>query len=115
MCRVCLRIMLNFYITDEVLADIGTDWSAASELIRNTATKFGDKAGALTAASGFERKSGDFKVVIKQIQQIIDPKNVSWPLRVAQTLGKSRPTGMIADFLGADVIKALWDPVSGPD
>jgi ABC-type branched-subunit amino acid transport system ATPase component len=99
----------NLYFTDEVLASFGTNWETARELIKTKAPDFGAKSGALVLATDLDRKSGDFKNVLRQIQQIIDPKNVPWTLRVAQTLGNSRPSGMVEEFLGSELVAALWE------
>lgn len=43
-----------------------------------------------------------------QITQILDPKNVHWTIRVARAIGEKRPTRQLLEFLGADVVNALW-------
>lgn len=98
----------NLYLSDEVLALIGTTWIDARGKIAAEAGKFGGKEPMLRAVADADRKSGDFKQVIQQIALILDPKQVSWTTRVAQTLGRSHPTGQLADFLGEDTVRSLW-------
>lgn len=98
----------NLYLTDEVLALIGTNWQQAADLIVAEADKYGEKAPALKRAKGWDRKGGDFKILISEIAKIIDPKNVHWTIRVAHAIGRLKPQGQLAEYLGDEVLRSLW-------
>lgn len=51
---------------------------------------------------------GGVKDVINEIASTLDPKNVHWTVRVGVTIGRSIPAGQLREFLGADVVSALW-------
>lgn len=109
----------NLYLTDEVLATLGTDWATASQKIAQEATKFGNKAETLANAPAWDRKTDDIKSVINELNTILDHKNVHWTIRTAQTIGRVRPSGQLADFLGGEVVNYLWglgpEAVTTPD
>ncbi|MGM0586924.1 MAG: ATP-dependent nuclease [Bacteroidota bacterium] len=99
----------NLYLTDEVLSDIGIDWTDASDSINDKAGQFGNKEDELKKlAVDSDRISADYKNVIKEIEKCIDPKNVLWSQRVGQVIGKSVPTGQLREFLGEEVCDAIW-------
>ena len=98
----------NLYLTDEVLKVVGTTWPDAAALIREKSGSFGDKAKELFRAPDWDRRNEDLKPVISAVAQILDPKNVLWTVRVGTTIGRSKPEGELADFLGAATICALW-------
>lgn len=98
----------NLYITDEVLALIGTNWEDASRKIVTESHRFGNKQGFLSSAVSWDRKNQDIKHVIEEISRVIDPKAVHWTARLGITLGRSKPSGMLAEFLGEGVVSALW-------
>lgn len=98
----------NLYLTDEVLELLGTNWRDASARIVAEADKFGNKAAQLKGAATWDRKNGDIKAIIQEISHTLDIKNVHWTIRVAQATGRKRPSGQLADFLGLEVIDALW-------
>ena len=98
----------NLYLTDEVLALLGTDWNTAKAKILAAAPEYGQKREKLETAVGWDRKSVDIKEVIEQLSLILDPKKVHWTLRVAKAIGDIRPKGQLGEFLGEEVILALW-------
>jgi hypothetical protein len=100
----------NLYITDEVLGDIGTTWANAVTAIQSAAAQnaFGNKSGFLGSIGAVDRESGDFKNYIAEIARVIDSKNVDWTVRVGQTIGRRKPTGQLASFLGPEVVAAFW-------
>lgn len=100
----------NLYLTDEVLTLFELDWPTAKERIIAAAPTFGQKQQKLEAVEGWDRRLADVKDVIEQLSQILDPKKVHWTLRVAKVIGTARPSGQIAEFLGGEVIEALWGP-----
>lgn len=102
----------NLFLTDEVLAALGTTWQDASAKILGEAAKYGNKADQLRGAVGWDRRTEDVKPVINEISKILDSKNVPWSVRVAQTIGRARPSGQIATYLGDEVITALWGPAA---
>jgi hypothetical protein len=106
--QLACRESENLYLTDEVLAELGLDWPTAISKIEVEAEKYGGKAQALREARAWDRKSADTKDCIRELEQILDSKGVHWTLRVAQVIGRARPKGQIGEFLGAEVVNALW-------
>lgn len=102
------REIENLYITNEILADIGTSWNEAKIEIKKKSVKYGDKKEDLKQMINRNRRKVDLKDIIKQIVTILDPKSVDWKVRLANYLGKNTPDGQIKDFLGPDVISAFW-------
>jgi predicted ATPase len=99
----------NLFLADEVLTTLGDlTWDQAQEKIGAEAANYGAKEEALRAVIGCDRRSHDLKLVIEQLSLILDPKRVHWTVRVAAVIGKSRPSGQIGEFLGEEVITALW-------
>ncbi|HEY4100345.1 MAG TPA: AAA family ATPase [Gemmatimonadales bacterium] len=100
----------NLYLTTDVLASLepGLTWDAGCSRIEAAANQFGDKASRLAAVRSWDRVSDDVKVVISEISKILDPKGVHWTQRVGAAIGKQRPTGELARWLGAGVLDALW-------
>jgi len=62
----------------------------------------------LEKAQQWDRRKVDFKNVINQVAEIIDPKGLPWTVRVGKVIGGEKPSGEIADFLGESVLSALW-------
>lgn len=98
----------NLYLCDEVLQDLGCDWVAASARIVAAAGNFGMKEPLLRALVTGDRRTMDIKAVIAQVAEILDPKQLLWTVRVGRVLGRGRPTGMLADFLGSDLVDRVW-------
>ncbi len=98
----------NLYLTDEVLQALGTDWAKASAEIAAKADQYGEKGAALAEAPNWDRMKVDIHNLINEITQILDIKNVHWTIRVARAIGEKRPNGQLLDFLGVDVVNALW-------
>ena len=106
--KLACRETENLYLTDEVLADMGISWEAAKAKIIERAPAYGQKRGALESCLSWDRQASDIKNVIEQVAEIVDPKRVHWTLRVAKTIGKNRPQGQLAEFLGDGVLNAFW-------
>jgi predicted ATPase len=99
----------NLFLTDEVLATLdGVTWEQAQVKIDAEAANFGAKEEALRAVINCDRRLHDLKPVMEPLSLILDPKRVHWTVRVAAVIGKSRPNGHIGEFLGAEVVTALW-------
>jgi hypothetical protein len=99
----------NLFLTDEVLATLDDlTWEQAQAKINEEAGYYGAKEAPLRAVIGCDRKTHDVKSVIEQLSLILDPKRVHWTVRVARVIGKLRPSGQIGDFLGEEVVNALW-------
>ena len=99
----------NMYLTDEVLADIGIDWETAKQKIKDKTSSFGDKQEFLNTVDTWDRKTIDLKNYINEIQDSVDDKHVNWAMRIGRTIGKQKPMGQLADFLGIDVMRAFWE------
>jgi hypothetical protein len=74
----------------------------------SSADGYGQKAAALKALQEIDRKKGDVKNIINEIAEIIDPKKLLWTVRLGKTLGKSRPTGQLAEFIGETNVQLIW-------
>lgn len=98
----------NLFVADEVLATLGLDWDQAQLKVQEEAGAFGAKEPDLRAVIGCDRRAHDLKSVIEQLSLILDPKRVHWTVRVAAVIGKNRPEGQIGEFLGEEVVTALW-------
>ena len=98
----------NLYLTDEVLALMKLDWPSAKALIKEKASNFGDKEERLLMVADGDRMTIDLKNLMEELTAMLDEKRVLWTLRVARALGDLRPAGQIAEFLGDEVLNALW-------
>ncbi len=98
----------NLFLTDEVLAKLGFTWDSAKKKLVEEASNYGSKKDLIIKACELDRKDGDFKTVINEIAQILDEKNIFWPVRVGKILGKEKPVGQLAHFLGAEVVSLFW-------
>lgn len=107
---ICLncREAENLYLCDETLALIGTDWDQASAKIAVESVRFGNKVAKLASAQQWNRQWDDLKDVIVEVASILDAKNIHWTARVGVTIGRSTPLGQLREFLGADIVFALW-------
>ena len=108
--KLACRESENLYLTDEVLSDLGITWEKAKERIKEGSSRCGEKRAILETVDSWDRKTQDLKGVIKEISRIIDEKDLPWTLRVGKRLGKGRPTGQLKEFLGDEVVNALWGP-----
>lgn len=98
----------NLFLTNEVLEGMGHTWESAQKAIKKEAKRFGAKKKNILAVMGCDRQKADLKGVIEPLSLILDPKSIHWTVRVAAAIGKARPSGQVADFLGDEVINALW-------
>lgn len=106
--RLACRETENLFLSDEVLQLLGHDWTSAVGAITTAASQHGAKAAKLSSAASWNRQMDDIKDVINEVSLAIDPKRVHWTQRLGVAIGRSKPTGQLAMFLGADVIAALW-------
>lgn len=98
----------NLYLTDEVLKELGCDWSSACTKVIAQSGSYGEKSSELSKIGSLERKTADCKNVINQIARILDEKNLHWAYRIGKILGQNKPSGTIADFLGEEIVNSLW-------
>lgn len=98
----------NLYLTDEVLTELGYDWNSAVAKIVGEADKYGNKSQPLKNIATIDRKSGDVKSIINEIAEILDPKKLLWSVRLGKIIGRTRPTGLLEEFLGEPLVSALW-------
>src|SRR5205807_2466653 len=98
----------NLYLSDEVLTTLELDWAQAKEKIVAASPKYGNKEGLLARAAEWDRKTADLKAVINELGEILDDKHVHWTTRVGNCLGRETPGGQLADFLGQEVLAAIW-------
>lgn len=98
----------NLYLTDEVLAVLKLNWPDAKEKIKGAAHQYGEKGSRLAQVDDWNRQEQDLKGIINEVAKILDDKNVSWTVRVGKIVGSERPTGQLGEFLGNDLINALW-------
>lgn len=98
----------NLYLTDEVLNALKLTWDSACSRIEQQCDKFGQKRERLASIRSMDRRTGDFKEIIHQVAEILDDKKLMWTVRLGKFLGQGRPTGMLAEYLGAEVMSAIW-------
>ena len=98
----------NLYLTDEVLSNMGKTWEGAKEILKNESVNYGNKKEDIDNLTNADRKTTDLKQIINEVSKILDNKNVHWTTRVGITLGREKPTGQLAEFLGEQVINAIW-------
>jgi predicted ATPase len=98
----------NLYLTDEVLKKLDYTWEGACAQIIKKASKFSKKATALKNCENWDPRKEDVKDVIVPVAQILDQKGLLWTMRLGKLLGEHKPEGQLAEFLGDDVIKAIW-------
>jgi hypothetical protein len=104
----------NLYLTDEVLMVMQHTWTTASSAIEELEkTVPAEKASALALIRA-DRRHGDLKGLMDLLCHKLDSKNVPWTIRVSSVIGKARPSGSLAQYLGAPLIAALWPPVALP-
>jgi predicted ATPase len=108
--RLNCRESENLYLTDEILKSMGWDWKSACEKVMKESHKYLTKASALNAIESWDRRNADCKSLIIELSDILDPKNLNWAYRLGKELGKNTPTGQLADFLGVDLMEAIWKP-----
>lgn len=110
--RLGCREIENLYLTDEVLEVLGYNWDTACTLIEQKAGNYGEKAGALTKIRTIDRRNDNLKPIIHQVAEALDPKGLLWTVRLGKILGQGRPSGMLANFIGSEVISAVWPSAS---
>jgi hypothetical protein len=96
----------NLYLTNEVLKSLNPelDWEKAKAMIKSKANGYGEKQSTLEQCDSWDRKENSFKRIINELSYILDEKPIPWTIRVAQCIGKQKPEGQLAEFLGNDVI-----------
>lgn len=98
----------NLYLTDEVLTLLGTDWEKAKLSINSRSKECGEKQPLLEQCASWDRKNQNLKSIINELSRILDDKQLPWTVRVAKCIGEKKPEGQLADFIGDEVIQALW-------
>lgn len=99
----------NLYLTDNVLQTLGySSWEEAKSKIKSEALNFGEKRVLLENCDSWNRKQHDIKNIMNEISKILDTKNLSWTLRLGKILGSKKPDGMLAEFLGDEVVNKIW-------
>lgn len=106
--RLNCRMAENLYFTNEVLSMLGTNWSQATAKIVAESGHYGSKSTKLASAADWNLQNGDLKDVINEVSKILDPKNVHWTMRVGTCIGRNKPVGQLASYLGDGLITALW-------
>jgi len=108
--RLNCREVENLYLSDEVLVNIGTDWEKVKKKLQQEAKNYGTKKEKIEkVANCDDRRDIDLKEIMLEIQQIIDPKNVNWRIRIGHVLGHEKPAGQLADFLGSEIVSTFWE------
>jgi predicted ATPase len=103
------RELENLYLTDTVLQKLGySSWEEAKQVIKEEAHNFGDKAERLKKCDLWNRQNEDIKELINEIARILDKQNLSWTLRLGKIIGERRPDGMLAEYLGKEVMDKFW-------
>lgn len=99
----------NLYLSDEILQELGYTWDEAVNKITEESGNFGNKEEELNNIGEIDRQNHDLKNIIHEIAEILDPKKLLWTVRLGKYIGKGKPTGMLEEFIGDQVVTALWD------
>ena len=97
----------NLYLTEQVLALFDMTTERALEILTahaNRSPSFQLQLDAIRTC----RRTADVKSVMRDLVQLLDQKQVPWTVRVAAALGRGKPGGELADYLGPNVMSALW-------
>jgi len=98
----------NLYLTDELLSALNLVWDSACQKVEEESNNFLSKEEFLKTIRTWNRKTIDCKNYINELQKILDDKNLVWTHRLGKELGKNKPEGQLADFLGEEVVNAIW-------
>jgi hypothetical protein len=104
----------NLYLTDEVLRSLGHSWGSACEAIEDLEKVATPEKAAALALIRADRRHGDLKGLMDMLSHKLDAKNVPWTIRVSSVIGKARPSGTLEQYLGAQLVAALWPPINSP-
>jgi len=88
----------NLYFTNEVLESMIPDKSTLSSKIKEL--KIDNKLN--------DKEHADFKDDIHEAAKLLDPDNLTWQERVGKVIGKERPTGELACFLGNGLLDVIY-------
>jgi len=102
----------NLYLTDTVLPQLDHTWNSARAALKAQAANHGNKAEALSNCDAWDRRGQDLKTLIGEISMILDSKHVHWTVRVGTAIGAARPVSDLAEYLGDDIVNALWGPAA---
>ena len=107
--RLDCRETENLLLSDEVLARVNLDWTSAKERIAAANCDESHKA-RLLAITSEGRAAADLKGLVGTLEAILFPNMGRWTRIVGNVLGAARPIGQIGDFLGPNVVNALYGP-----
>lgn len=98
----------NLYLTEEVLKYLGySSWAEASDKILKESKNYPETPN-LKTVKHWDPLNEDIKNEIKNISKILDKTSNNWALTIGRVVGKGKPSGQLAKFLGSEVLKALW-------
>jgi hypothetical protein len=100
----------NLYLADEVLEQMGIDWERAKAQIQDGSARFPQRQLLLEHVDAWDRQSHNLKDVIGAVSQILDENRQHWTVRVGKQIGRERPIGQLAEFLGESVLEVVWGP-----
>jgi hypothetical protein len=102
----------NLYLTDEVLSALGHTWETACTAIEGLRDRLSDEKSSALCHVIQDRKNSDIKGLIEIISQELDTRKIPWTVRVSSVIGKNRPSGSLAQYLGSSLVDALWPPTA---
>jgi len=88
----------NLYFTNEVLESMLPDKAMLSEKLKKL--NIDDKLA--------RKRIADFKDDIHRATKELDLDHMTWQERVGKVIGKQRPSGELADFLGNELLNVIW-------
>lgn len=98
----------NLYLTNEILSTLNHTWETACEKVILDSKNHGAKEDFLKSIKDWDRQSVDCKKVINELAKILDEKQLNWAHRLGKELGKTKPAGQLADFLGSEIVNIFW-------
>ncbi len=101
----------NLFFTNEVLHYIKEDLDLERELLdlQNNLSN-PDEKSAISCIINDKQFTKIPKELVHKVCQKIDPYSSSrdWRIILGKVLGKSRPSGELATFLGKDLVNYIW-------
>ena len=108
--RLACHEIENLVLSDEVLQKMGLDWEEVCVILAKCK---GNqlKSQRLRELCTADRRIVDLKGLLPLIESILFPNRGRWTRIVGNLLAQGRPTGQAAQFIGADLLDALYGKV----
>lgn len=105
--RLNCREIENLVLTDAVFSQVGVTWEMLCEkflLFSGNPTK----TRAVRSLVSADRRIVDLKGIMPCLEEIMFPGMGRWTRVLGNVLAKDRPSGEMADFIGTELLDALY-------